>query len=200
MHVYPLVSNVCISIAIFSLIPGYAFADGGFGEDEQPWERCALCHALDGNSHMAKFPKLAGQQQGYLEKQIHAFRDGGRTNDGGQMVSIVTEIRSEDIRPIAAWFARQRHPEPIDYGASMDEGREIFNASGCQACHALAATVSNVVPLLKAQHRDYLTKQILDFQQGQRLHTSISSTSDPIALLRRTEVEAIASYLAGSSR
>ena len=27
----------------------------------KPWENCALCHSLDGVSHMAKFPKLAGQ-------------------------------------------------------------------------------------------------------------------------------------------
>ena len=50
---------------------------------------------LDGISATAKFPKLAGQKKAYIEKQLSDFLAGNRTNDGGQMASIVTEIPPE---------------------------------------------------------------------------------------------------------
>ena len=75
-------------------------------EGMAPWEICGLCHGLDGNSRMAKFPKLAGQKASYIEAQFNAFRHQLRTNDGGQMQAITEEVEPEDIRIIAEYFSR----------------------------------------------------------------------------------------------
>ena len=74
-----------------------AHADIIVTEGMQPWETCASCHSLDGISVMARFPKLAGQRPDYIAKQVRDFRDGRRSNDGGQMVATASEINDADL-------------------------------------------------------------------------------------------------------
>ena len=98
-------------VAFLALFATPAVAD--YDPSQYPaYETCALCHGLFGVSHTGKFPNLGGQKQAYIEAQIHAFRDGHRTNDGGQMVTIVTELQPEDIAFVAEWFAIQDAPQP----------------------------------------------------------------------------------------
>ena len=40
---------------------------------------CGACHGPDGNSPAPNFPKLAGQGERYLSKQMHDIKDGKRT-------------------------------------------------------------------------------------------------------------------------
>lgn len=39
---------------------------------------CAVCHGNDGNSPTNMFPKLAGQHESYLVKQLADFKSGDR--------------------------------------------------------------------------------------------------------------------------
>ena len=41
---------------------------------------CAACHAADGNSGIATYPKLAGQAAAYTYGQTMAIKDGTRTH------------------------------------------------------------------------------------------------------------------------
>ena len=41
---------------------------------------CAACHGVDGNSVNPEWPKLAGQHEGYIVKQLLYFSDGERDN------------------------------------------------------------------------------------------------------------------------
>ena len=41
---------------------------------------CMGCHGLAGNSTMPNFPKLAGQGEGYILKQLQEFKSGERDN------------------------------------------------------------------------------------------------------------------------
>ena len=38
---------------------------------------CVACHNTDGNSVIPIYPKLAGQHQSYLEKQLREYRAAG---------------------------------------------------------------------------------------------------------------------------
>lgn len=169
----------------------------------QPWEICALCHALNGDSHMAKFPKLAGQKQAYIEKQIRDFRSGKRTNDGGQMAAIVTEITESDILPIAAWFASQAAPAPLEAASDVImQGGELYATAGCGDCHLNLSSGKSamLIPHLNAQHAGYLVKQMRDFQSGDRLHLPSEQASDPVNALSLPGIEAIATYLHSQMR
>ncbi len=163
------------------------------------YETCALCHGLFGVSHTGKFPNLGGQKQAYIEAQVRAFLDGKRTNDGGQMVTIVTELHPEDIPFVAEWFASQDPPEPYP-AENTATGAEHFGALGCGSCHENAADGDPTVPYLTAQKPAYLIKQMTDFREDRRdvgaapgMHRELLSIPDPL-------IEAIATYLAAEAR
>jgi cytochrome c553 len=95
--------------ALFSLS---ASADVIDTSSQEPWERCAYCHGIDGISSNTRFPNLAGQTQAYLSKQLRDFRDGRRTNDGGVMQTQAAGLDAEKIRVLAEYFSKQAPPAP----------------------------------------------------------------------------------------
>ena len=66
---------------------------------------CIACHGADGNSINPLFPKLAGQHEKYLEKQLKAFKSGQRNSP--QCSPMVKPLTEADIRNLAAWYASQ---------------------------------------------------------------------------------------------
>ncbi|MGR3512884.1 MAG: c-type cytochrome [Paracoccaceae bacterium] len=164
-----------------------------------PYETCALCHGLFGVSHTGKFPNLGGQKQAYIEAQIRSFRDGHRANDGGQMVTIVTELQPEDIPFVAEWFASQDAPQPYPAEDTAD-GAAAFAALGCAACHDNAPDGDPTIPFLTAQKPAYLTKQMQDFLEGRRDAQSAPGLHQNLLDGSAEQIEAIAAYLAAEAR
>jgi cytochrome c553 len=65
--------------------------------------KCQLCHGLDGQAKLPAAPNLAGQVEGYLVAQMHAFRSGARKND---MMSLIVPTLSEaDMADVSAYYA-----------------------------------------------------------------------------------------------
>lgn len=64
---------------------------------------CAACHGPEGISLNDLWPNLAGQKEGYLIKQIKAFRDETRTDP--TMLPMVKPLTDEDIENLAAYFS-----------------------------------------------------------------------------------------------
>jgi len=83
---------------------------------------CVACHGANGNSPMADYPKLAGQQRDYLEKALRDYKSGARKN--AVMAGIITSVKEEDFPAIAAFFAKQKGL------CSTDEIRD--NGGKCQ--------------------------------------------------------------------
>ena len=164
-----------------------------------PYETCALCHGLYGVSHTAKFPNLGGQKPDYIEAQIRAFLSGTRTNDGGQMATIVTELEPEAIPVVVAWFSTQDPPNP--YAAEdTDAGADLFFALGCAGCHDNAVDGPPDVPFLTAQHPGYLAKQMTDFRDGRRDAVSHPGLHTSLLAIAEAQIQAIATYLAAEPR
>lgn len=167
-----------------------------------PWEVCALCHGANGISATAKFPKLAGQKESYLIKQITHFSSGARTNDGGQMQTMVTEVAPEDLSGIASYFAHLPPPSPHAVPTSLKErqqyerGKTLFEkgrpgVAPCASCHA---DPNSDAPWLDAQHSAYLNKQLVDFANEAR--GAADSPMNKIAKsLTQDEINAAAIYL-----
>lgn len=174
-------------------------------EGMAPWEICGLCHGLDGNSRMAKFPKLAGQKASYIEAQFNAFRHQLRTNDGGQMQAITEEVEPEDIRIIAEYFSRQPAPQPTeDTAIDSDlyrqgerlytQGRESLPA--CNSCHDASRSDT---PWLDAQHAEYIEKQLRDFRNADRHNDAENTMRNVASTLSEQEQKAVAHYLSRSA-
>jgi len=173
-------------------------------EGMAPWEICGLCHGLDGNSAMAKFPKLSGQKATYIVNQFNAFHAGKRTNDGGQMQSITGEVQPGDIDIIAAYFERQAAPNPATAerdDARYQHGKALFKTgrAGLPACVSCHRPERKDTPWLDSQHEDYLAKQLNDFRSGQRQNDNAGVMQQIAAELTVDEQEALVHFLSRSS-
>lgn len=162
-----------------------------------PYETCALCHGLFGQSRLDKFPHLAGQKPGYIQAQLDAFLAGERNNDGGQMSSIVTELKSDDFAVVVAWFSEQDPPIPRD-PPQGETGKALVEGAGCLGCHN--GNSDDSVPHLTAQHAGYLAKQMHDFREGRRTHSSVAGHHRSILTKMESGIDEIAEYLASLER
>lgn len=64
---------------------------------------CAGCHGAEGVSSNPMWPNLAGQKEGYLVKQLKAFREGIRTDP--MMSPMAKPLTDADIDNLAAYFS-----------------------------------------------------------------------------------------------
>ncbi len=101
---------------------------------------CGACHNPDGNSLAPNFPKLAGQGQRYLEKQLHDIKSGKRTVL--EMTGMLAAFSDQDLADIAAYFASQKGSVGAADPKLVERGRALFNGGDLEKGMrpALAAT------------------------------------------------------------
>ncbi len=93
------------AIALLSLLPAVAFSAGDAAAGQRKATTCFACHGETGKSTQPIYPNLGGQQQDYLSKALHDFRDGSRPSP--IMSGFAASLSDADIEDIAAWFASQ---------------------------------------------------------------------------------------------
>ena len=164
---------------------------------------CSICHGIDGNSVSPNFPRLAGQNPGYLVAQLENFRSHQRSDPPGfeYMWGISHHLTDDQIKGLADYFSQQI-PKP---NAAVDApllaaGKLIFEngvpekeAAPCMACHGPQAQGLASFPRLAGQHQDYLVKQLHVFQETEgRPGTPMKQITH---LLSVQEMQAVAGYL-----
>jgi len=91
-----------LTIGCFSLITTAHAADAAEGK-----KRAAVCFACHGESGIARspgIPNLAGQNRDYLEKALHAYREGQQRQDP-TMTAMAKPLSDKDISNIAMYFS-----------------------------------------------------------------------------------------------
>ncbi|MCT8164405.1 MULTISPECIES: c-type cytochrome [unclassified Pseudomonas] len=166
---------------------------------------CGACHNPDGNSLAPNFPKLAGQGQRYLEKQLHDIKSGKRTVL--EMTGMLTNFNDQDLADIAAYFSSQKGSVGAADPKLVERGRSLFNGGdlekgmpACIGCHSPngAGIALAGFPHLGGQHAQYVTKQLTDFREGNRTNDGDAMTMRTIAgKLSNHDIEALASYIQG---
>jgi len=163
---------------------------------------CAACHGADGNSTIAVNPKLAGQHEGYLYKQLSNFKDGTRAN--AVMAPMVQSLSDDDMRAIAAFYAGQ---EPQLAKAKTNGqgslGEKIYRGGiaatkvpACAACHgANGEGLPKQFPSLSAQHADYTFQQMKIFRTDERANAGMMQ--DIAKKMTEAEMQAVADYIQG---
>src|SRR5438094_10560916 len=73
---------------------------------------CAACHGANGVSVSDTIPNLAAQRAGYIEAQLKAFKEGtrraaGPTSPTATMAAIATQLSTDEMANVAAFFAAQ---------------------------------------------------------------------------------------------
>lgn len=166
---------------------------------------CGACHNPDGNSLAPNFPKLAGQGQRYLEKQLHDIKSGKRTVL--EMTGMLAAFSDQDLADIAAYFSSQKGSVGAADPKLVERGKALFNGGdlekgmpACTGCHSPngAGLALAGFPHLSGQHSQYVTKQLTDFREGNRTNDGDAMTMRTIAgKLSNHDIEALASYIQG---
>lgn len=193
----PLCLTVLFATAI---VPSSAIAAGNVEAGKVKSALCQGCHGEDGNSLAPNFPKLSGQFDGYIRKQIYNFKGGERKDDTmGPMAMTLTE--KEDIEDIAAYFSSQAKMTgtPSENIELVAQGEALYKKHGCIGCHAPAGTGGTdsfpFIPVIGGQHKDYIVEQFNKFRNGMRANDTSGTMDGFAASLPAAEVEAIAEYL-----
>ncbi len=163
---------------------------------------CVACHGNAGNSSITQNPKLAGQHEAYLQKQLHDFKGPARNN--AVMTAISKALSDEDIRNLAAYLEHQK-PQPCaaKNKNTVELGKKIYrggiaekNVPACAGCHSPnGAGIPAQFARLAGQHQDYTVAQLTNFRSGARTN----STQMTVIGKRMSdeEMQAVADYIAG---
>jgi cytochrome c553 len=176
---------------------------------------CSACHGIDGNSVVPSFPKLAGQNERYLIKQMNDIKSGVRPVP--TMTGQLDRMDDEDMADIAAYYASQptsggqADPAKVVLGAKVYRGGvSATGVAACGACHGARGDGNAPAgfPALAGQHVDYVAAQLRSFRTGAENTLEENPggrTNDGDARMMRdtalrmtdNEIDAVASFIAG---
>jgi cytochrome c553 len=181
-----------------------AFAEGDASAGKSKAAVCAACHGADGNSPSDAYPKLAGQGEAYLLKQLKNFKSGERQN--AFMAPMVANLSEQDMADLAAYFSSQT----IAAGATPEEfvelGKAIYRGGNkesgvpaCMACHGPNGSGMPAAkwPALAGQYTAYVEAQLHAFADGARNNDPNSIMRDIASRMSDEEIKAVSAYVSG---
>ncbi|MBB3062911.1 c-type cytochrome [Microbulbifer rhizosphaerae] len=210
-----IIKNTALLLGLAMATP-FALAAGDAAAGKAKAAACAACHGADGNSPAPTFPKLAGQGEKYLTKQLMDIKSGERSVP--QMVGQLDNFDEQDLQDIAAYFASQQaqlagseamsvmlnNGEKVD---GLELGRKIFragnpeaNVPACMGCHSPTGKGNAPAgyPRLSGQYAEYVETQLKAFREGTRANDGDTRVMRSVAKpLSDAEIKALANYVAG---
>ena len=151
------------------------------------------------------FPKLAGQGEAYIVKQIADFK-ANTTRQDAMMVGMVAALSDQDAADIGAFYQSQKLASAATFDESkISLGREIYKGGNmqtgvpaCQACHGPtgAGNAPAGYPQLGGQHAVYTLKQLNAFKDGARANDKNEMMRSVMAKMTDAEIEAVTQYIA----
>jgi cytochrome c553 len=142
-------NKLIVSLLLTLGITGVAHAAGDATAGQTKAAVCGACHGADGNSPLPNFPKLAGQGEKYLTKQMHDIKDGKRTVL--EMTGMLTNLNDQDLSDIAAYFASQAgsvgaaDPKLVERGEKLFRGGDLLTKA-CRPAPAATLRMARVTP------------------------------------------------------
>ena len=143
------------------------------------------------------YPRIAGQHDTFLIKQLVDIRAGRR--DNAKMYPFANEhaISTQDIADLAAWLAAQ--PSPPDNGTGdgkqLARGETLF-AKDCATCHGRRGEgqAEMFYPRVGRQHFGYLLQESRDIRDGKRRNANPKMV-EAIKPYADTDLSAVADYM-----
>ncbi|MEZ9291315.1 c-type cytochrome [Vibrio lentus] len=187
------------------------WAQGSIEAGKAKSQTCVACHGADGNSLITQYPKLAGQHEKYLEKQLKELKLG-MTSGGKQgrnepvMGAMAMSLSEEDMADLAAYYAslpisNNSTPENV-----VDEGKVLYTAgnadrgvTACIACHGPRGNGTELsgFPKISGQHADYIKAQLEKFRDGSRNNDMNAMMRDVAKTLTDADIDTLSKYVGG---
>ncbi len=200
-----LLATLLLSALAFQAVPAEEGAGGDPAAGRSKAELCVACHNSDGNSVVPVWPKLAGQGEKYLLRQMRAIKSGAWPIP--EMAGQLDIFSDQDLQDIAAFYAGQA----MSPGAADPElaalGQQVYRGGirargvpSCTSCHAPdgAGNYAAGYPRLAGQHAEYIKERLEEYREGEEIYDEVSSIMAEIAAPMTTlEIKAVASYIAG---
>ncbi|OHC61587.1 MAG: cytochrome C [Pseudomonadales bacterium RIFCSPLOWO2_02_FULL_63_210] len=198
-------NKILVSLLLTLGITGLAQAAGDAAAGQGKVVVCGACHGADGNSAAPNFPKLAGQGERYLLKQLNDIKSG--TRPVVEMTGLLDNLSDQDLADISAYYASQKmsvgaaDPKLVARGEALFRGGKLNEGMpACTGCHSPdgAGLDAAGFPQLGGQHAGYLAKQLTDFREGNRTNDGDSMIMRGIAAkLSNKDIEAVSSFIQG---
>lgn len=188
-----------------------ANASGNAEAGKSKVEACVACHGTDGNSMIDMNPKLAGQHEKYLAKQLRDFRaaaqSGGKEGrNNAVMNGMAAGLSDQDINDIAAYYASMKITEGSTPENVVEEGQKLYragdkerNITACMACHGPKGNGMGLAnfPKVSDQHAAYIKAQLELFRSGERANDLNGMMRDIAAKLTDKDIDILSKYLGG---
>lgn len=164
---------------------------------------CLACHGEGGNSVVPNFPKLAGQQAIYIEKQLNEFLSGKRKNE--VMAPFLAQFGKGDTAGLAAYYTGQKQtPGIVEDKKLADAGKKLYEdgntesgVPACMGCHQPKGEGNDRYPRLAGQHQAYTQQQMADFKAGVRNNDKAKVMRAVAERMTEQEMKAVSEYIAG---
>ena len=203
--------KLCLTVCLSFGLAATALAQGDAQAGKEKSAVCAACHGPDGNSAIPINPKLSGQHENYLVKQLKDFKLAATT--GGEegrnnpvMNGMAAPLSEQDMQDLSAYFAEQKPMSGTTAEAAIEPGQALYRGgdlerglTACIACHGPRGNGMQLAgfPDISGQHPEYIVAQLQAFQSGQR-HNDMNGMMRDIAMkLTNDEMQVLADYLAG---
>ncbi|HET8818493.1 MAG TPA: c-type cytochrome [Xanthomonadaceae bacterium] len=182
---------------------------------------CAACHGVDGNPSDPQYPRIAGQNERYIARQLALFKAGQRTTPmAAIMQPYAMPLSAQDMRDIGAYFADQSPGAGIADDSVVtvgkyaglkffEVGQQLYRAGdfereipACMACHGPAGrgNPGPPYPAVAGQFADYTARQLELFREGMVMGSGDHANTvmaGVAAELTDQEIQALASYIEG---
>lgn len=180
-------------------------ASQGNGHGAPP---CASCHGAQGGGQAAAgFPRLAGLNAVYLERQLDDFANGTREN--AVMKPIASALSEDERKALAGYYSRlpvparaatpaSSSPADNDLGQRLAlRGRWKQQVPGCVQCHGPHGIgVGANFPPLAGQPAQYIADQLQAWKHGSRSNDPLDLMKHVASVLDAKDIEAVSRWFA----
>ena len=170
---------------------------------------CAACHGIDGNPASSQYPKLAGQHETYIVRQVGLFKSHKR--DSPIMMGFAMPLGDQDMHDIGAYFASKTSLPGVADTKLVARGEALYRGGdaqagipACASCHAAnGGGIPKNYPRVGGQHADYTYAQLQAFKAGQRGNDKDGKDVngrimvDIASRLSDAQMKSLADYMAG---
>lgn len=180
---------------------------------------CAACHGLDGNAtDPSLYPRIAGQSERYISRQLALFKGGERVN--ALMQPFAAGLSAQDMRDIGAYYATQKSGAGIADDSAIasgaNAGKKFFEVGqtlyrggdssrgipACMACHGPTGTGNPgpAYPHVGGQQAWYTARRLQEYRTGtttERDAALFNVMSSVAKSLTDEEIQALSSYMQG---
>ncbi|MBZ0222201.1 MAG: cytochrome c4 [Dokdonella sp.] len=167
---------------------------------------CAACHGMDGNSTDKQYPKLAGQNEAYIARQVGLFKSQSRQNP--IMLGFASTLSPQDAHDLGAFFASKTILPGVADEKLVARGQALYRGGdaslgvpACMACHGPdgRGIAGAGFPELGGQWADYVQAKLTEWKNGTTWGKDTNAQIMPTIAKRLSaeDIAAVSSYVEG---